>query len=157
MGDRSDHGGSIENRTDSRVGLLGQAIIIPCPARCGRKPVSVAIRDLSPLGIGVIYDQQLDPGEQFILRVPGQSQTSPTAILCTVVYCRSLTPAAFSLGARFVGRVESGNSAASPRLDSGSMESMTRMFQQQAAAGLSQEEAEQVREVEERLRRLVVQ
>jgi len=146
-----------EHRGEARTPLLGQATIIPCPARCGRRPASVAVSDLSPLGIGVIHDQRLDSGEQFILRVPGDRRSSPTAFLCIVMHCRPIGPGAFALGARFAGRIEQGNAATSERPDPSSLDSMTHAFRQQAAAGLSQDEAEQLRAVESRLSKLTMQ
>jgi hypothetical protein len=146
----SDHL-SAENRGDPRARLLGRAVIIPCTERCERKPVSVGVRDLSPTGVGVIHDQRLDQGDQFILRVPGQKQSAPPALLCTVMHCRVIGPAVFCLGASFAGRIEPGQNASMERLDPASLDSITQVFRQQAALGLTEAEAAQLREVEMRL------
>jgi PilZ domain len=147
-------------RGEARIGLVGRATIIPCPQRCGRRPVSVAVRDLSSSGLGVIHTQRLDPGEQFILRMPsGTRGATATAVLCTVVHCQPLALGVYALGARFADVIESAATSAPgstapkcpPTMHVGSL---AEAFRDQALGGLSAEEAEQLREVEERLSRL---
>jgi hypothetical protein len=146
-----------DDRGEVRAGLVGQAIIIPCPARCGRRPVSVAVRDLSSAGLSVIHTQRLDGGEQFILRLPPGARGA--AVLCTVVHCRPLALGVYALAARFADLIEGSATRATGDTPSEHpptmhVASLADAFCDQALAGLTAEEAGQLREVEERLSRL---
>jgi hypothetical protein len=147
-----------EARDSARTGLIGRGVIIPCPARCGRQPVSVAIRDLSSVGIAVVHNQRLVQGEQFILRVPAlDGQNISTAVLCTVVHWRLVGSGVYMIGARFAGLVQPTGAPAGHKPLAIPVESMATVFRQQAADGLSEDEAEQLRQVDERLGRLQAQ
>jgi hypothetical protein len=147
-------------RGSVRIGLAGQAIIIPCPARCGRRPVSVAVRDLSSTGVGIIHTQRLEPGEQFILRLPQGTHGAATAtVLCTVVHCQPLALGVYALGARFADLIEASATTAPGGASRGRPPAMhvgalADAFRDQSHGRLTAEEAEQLREVEERLSRL---
>jgi hypothetical protein len=155
LAEESGRRGEGEARESNRIGLIGRGTIIPCPARCGRQPVSVAIRDLSPVGIGVVHNQRLEQGEQFILRVPAlEGQTTSTAVLCTVVHWRLVGSAVYMIGARFAGLIQPAGSYAGHKPVALPVESMATAFRRQAADGLSEDEAEQLRQVEARLGRL---
>ncbi len=147
-----------EHRGDPRLGLIGRAMIIPCPARCGRRPVSVAVRDLSAAGIGIVHTNRLERGEQFILRIPAAAGGSPTsAVLCTIAHCRPVGLGVYMIGAHYAGLIDPVHAPTANKPVVLPLESMVTAFRQQAADGLSEDEAEQLRQVEARLSRLQAQ
>jgi hypothetical protein len=141
-----------EERGSARIGVIGRGVIIPCPARCRRQPVSVAVRDLSSTGIGVMHSQRLEQGEKFILRVPAvPGQSAGTAVLCTVVHCRPVGLGVYLIGAHFASLIQPAAAADENRPVSLPTASIATAFRQQTADELSEEEAEQLRQLEARL------
>lgn len=147
-----------EHRGDPRLGLVGRGVIIPCPARCGRRPVSVAVRDLSAAGIGIIHTHRLEQREQFILRIPAvPGVLSASAVLCTVAHCRPVGLGIYMIGAHYAGLIDPAHAPTTNKPVPLQVESMVTAFRQQAVDGLSEEEAEQLRQVEARLSGLQTQ
>src|SRR5438105_5567768 len=71
-----------ERRKSARESVQGQAIIIPCGRRTKRTASIVQVRDISPDGLGIIHNEMLKVGENFILYL--SSVTEPKAIVCSV-------------------------------------------------------------------------
>jgi hypothetical protein len=153
----------LDMRSDVRVGLVGRAVIIPCPARCKRQPATVALRDVSAAGLQVIYTQRLESGEQFILCMPpAAGGAPPEGVVCTVVHCQPVALGIYAIGARFAQKLglasadnSSGRSArGGPAMN---VDGLAEAFRDHAVAGLNPEEHEQLRQLEARLGRLQAQ
>lgn len=158
IGDGSANEFEGEHRGDPRLGLIGRGVIIPCPARWGRRPVSVAVRDLSAAGIGIIHTHRLEQREQFILRIPaGHVATLANAVLCTVAHCRPVGLGVYMIGAHYAALIDPANAPTASKPEPLPVESMITAFRGQIADGLSEEEAEQLRQVEARLSTLQTQ
>lgn len=148
--------GTAEQRTESRHAVPGHALVIPCPARFHRRPVIAAVRDLSTAGIGLVHSQRIENGEQFILRMP--LERGPIALLCTVTYCKPVALGIYALGAFFAREINSNATTAPTDAQIPSappamgVVEMSEAFSRSAAGGLSPEESEQLKQMEERLR-----
>jgi len=62
--------------------------------------MTVSVRDISPLGIGIIHRQPMSVGEQFILYLPA-AEGDAKAIRCSVTRWHPMGEGKFSIGAVF--------------------------------------------------------
>lgn len=93
--------GGDEKRKHPRVGLSGRITIAPLPPAKNQKPTTVAVRDLSPGGIGILHSQAFRPGEQFNLILKYDKSETTKTILCTVRWSRSVGSDLYAIGAQF--------------------------------------------------------
>ena len=90
-----------EKRKDPRVGLSGRMIIIPLPPAVNRKPVTVAVRDLSAGGIGILHNEAFKEGQQFNLLLKYENNAETRLILCTVRRSQPVGADRYVIGASF--------------------------------------------------------
>ena len=64
-------------------------------------PVSIRIRDISPLGIGFTHTRRLRKGTRFIIQLP-QEELAPLRILCEVKNCQMVADQVFTIGSEFL-------------------------------------------------------
>jgi hypothetical protein len=64
-------------------------------------PVSIRIRDISPLGIGFTHTRRLQKGTRFIIQLP-QEELAPLRILCEVKNCQMVADQVFTIGSEFL-------------------------------------------------------
>lgn len=64
-------------------------------------PVSIRIRDISPLGIGFTHIRRLQKGTRFIIQLP-QEELLPLRILCEVKNCTMVADQVFTIGSEFL-------------------------------------------------------
>jgi hypothetical protein len=64
-------------------------------------PVTIRIRDISPLGLGFSHNRRLRKGRRFIIQLP-QEELAPLRILCEVKNCETVADQVYAVGAEFV-------------------------------------------------------
>jgi hypothetical protein len=84
-----------------RVAHRCRTSIMPV-AECNRpqSSLNVMVKDISPRGVCILYDKEIDRGTNFILRLT-RSEGHPVSILCTVAYCRQINTSVYTIGAEF--------------------------------------------------------
>jgi HD-like signal output (HDOD) protein len=80
-----------------------EGFLIVYPVRPGQKPqgLRAQFRDASSLGIGLQLPTPLQPGEQFVVRLP-RKDGEPATILYSVVRCEQTSPDDYRVGAELV-------------------------------------------------------
>ena len=81
-----DKNASANKRKSARMRRDGKILITPCARGVLDRPVQVRLRDLSATGIGLTHNAKLDPGTQFVIRLPDKQGTDKT-LLYTVRRC----------------------------------------------------------------------
>ena len=89
-----------DNRARPRLAVQGTAMIVPLIDRLGRRPARVVMRDISTVGVGILFDKPMRMNEQFALRLP-LTDTAPLWIVCTVTRFRPVSEDTFGIGATF--------------------------------------------------------
>ena len=93
------HGGW-DNRARPRLNVQGTAMIVPLIDRLGRRPARVVMRDISTVGVGILFDKPMRMNEQFALRLP-LTDTAPLWVVCNVTRFRPVSQETYSIGATF--------------------------------------------------------
>src|SRR5688500_13571359 len=83
-----------DNRARPRLTVHGTAMIVPLIDRLGRRPARVVLRDISTVGVGIVFDKPMRQDEQFALRLPLTDQT-PLWVVCTVTRFRPMSEDAY--------------------------------------------------------------
>lgn len=89
-----------QRRREPRVGADARVTIIPLTDRLASAPFDVALRDLSPGGIGFVHRDRVNLDEQFVVLLPHGRESA--AVLCQVAYYQPVAKDSYSIGARFV-------------------------------------------------------
>jgi hypothetical protein len=98
-GVRSDSQGEKDKRREPRVGLAGEADLITVGADGKRLAGLAKVRDVSPTGIGLLFDHPLTPGQRVIVQIQaGKGQR--IWLVCHVAYSKKISGGLFSVGAR---------------------------------------------------------
>jgi hypothetical protein len=77
----------------------------------GNAPWTIAqLRDLSPRGILLATDQQMNSGDSFLICLPTKDGQIGKPLICRVAHCKpqsnSNTKSGFMIGAEFIGRLD---------------------------------------------------
>ena len=99
---RSDESSTrlLDKRSSPRVGLRTKLSIVTGPTGpFEAAPVDVWLRDLSSGGIGIVHNQELEPGEVFVAHLP-RRQGPPLRVLYEVAHCKRLAKDLYSIGAK---------------------------------------------------------
>ena len=103
-------------RRANRIGLKARVTISPYIYGVPQRPVTVDVRDLSARGISITRTEPMQPGQQFIVRLPRTGE-KPTDILCTVAHCSAVQTNVYKIGAEFTCVVRPDSSPAPGRED----------------------------------------
>lgn len=90
-----------DQRRRPRFDLRARATIIPLRESCHPGSLAVLVRDLSPSGMGFLYERPMSLDEQFALLLPRSGDT-PAVVLCEVACWQPLAKNVYGVGARFV-------------------------------------------------------
>ncbi|HZN64438.1 MAG TPA: PilZ domain-containing protein [Tepidisphaeraceae bacterium] len=99
---RSDESSTrlLDKRSSPRVGLRTKLAIVTGPTGpFEAAPVDVWLRDLSSGGIGIVHNQELEPGAAFVAHLP-RRQGPPLRVLYEVAHCKRLAKDLYSIGAK---------------------------------------------------------
>ena len=80
-----------------RVDVDSRVTVIPLTDSLAAAPFEIALRDLSPGGIGFLHGERMPLDEQFVVLLPHS-----VAVLCQVAYYQPVADRSFSVGARFL-------------------------------------------------------
>lgn len=86
-----------ENRAEPRAGVSGRADVF-LPGAAQRPPTSVAVRDLSRGGIGILSPEPARVGEQFLVVLPADAAGPARSLLFRVAQCRQISRDLFGIG-----------------------------------------------------------
>ena len=86
-----------EKRGARRIPYIGAAQLLPWPAKPRTVPIDVLVVDYSRTGVGILHDEGLIIGQQFILREPNVTVGSNTCMY-EVVRCHHRPDGRFSIG-----------------------------------------------------------
>ena len=93
-----------ERRAYPRVPMQKCMAIIPYRAGATGEAADVWVRDISIGGIGLVHYREMEPDEEFLIRLP--QLTGFASMLCRVSYCTALSgetcKGLYGIGARFV-------------------------------------------------------
>jgi Tfp pilus assembly protein PilZ len=93
-----------ERRTYPRIPMQKCLAVIPYRDGEEGELLEVWMRDISQGGIGLVHNQPMQRGEEFIVHLPERG--TETRVLCRVTYCAPLIGKAstglYGVGARFV-------------------------------------------------------
>jgi hypothetical protein len=73
-------------RRSSRMRRDGKILVTPCQRGILGTPVQVRLRDISATGLGLTHGARLEPGTQFVVKLPDKAGGSKT-LLYTVRRC----------------------------------------------------------------------
>jgi PilZ domain-containing protein len=90
-----------QRRRVPRIGVRFSAEMFQVDGDGVLPPVTIRIRDLSPLGLGFTHTRRLRKGTRFIVQLP-QEELEPLRILCEVRNCTTVADQLFTIGAEFV-------------------------------------------------------
>ena len=98
-----------ERRTYPRIPMQKCLAVIPYREGEAGDVMEVWMRDISQGGIGLVHNQPMQRGDEFLVHLPDQDQDAK--LRCRVTYCAPLMGKAsqglYGIGARFVEEVES--------------------------------------------------
>jgi len=82
-----------------------EVTIIPLAGNAAPKPISVAVEDVSRLGIGIIHGESIELGRQFLLCLSHCSDVAATTrmIICIVRRIEQTPDRQFRMGCEFTG------------------------------------------------------
>lgn len=89
-----------DQRSQPRAELLARATIIPLRECAHPGDLAILIRNLSPAGLGFLYEHKMSLGEEFALLLPCAGDT-PSVVLCAVASWQPLARDLFAIGAQF--------------------------------------------------------
>jgi hypothetical protein len=91
-----------ERRRSPRTGAKAEVTIVPLCGNGTPRPVSVAVCDVSRLGIGIQHTEAIDLGRQFLLCLSFSSNVATTRMIVCIVRRLSQTPEGkFQMGCEF--------------------------------------------------------
>ncbi len=96
---RSDKSGDKDKRREPRVGLTGEANLITVGADGKRLAGTVRIRDVSPGGIGLFFNQPLEKGQRFVLQLEAMNGDR-LWLVCHAAHTKKIEGGRFLVGAR---------------------------------------------------------
>lgn len=88
-----------EHRQARRVPHRGDIMVTLNPG-AGAPPQTVAVKDLSARGVGIVCPVEVARGGTFLAHLPRRAAGTLT-VLCTVAHCQSLSDGLFAIGAEF--------------------------------------------------------
>ena len=86
--------------------------LIPLTDTIAPGPIDVPLRDVSPGGVGFLFNGRIGLDEQFVMLLP--SEHGQVAILCGVAYWQPVAAGAFAIGAKFTRVLRQGSGVPSP-------------------------------------------
>jgi hypothetical protein len=94
-----------ERRQHARVGTGGsQVTIIPLSGNATPKPISVGVCDISQEGVGIVHNETMEVGRQFLLCLSYGSDVGTTRMIVCIVRRVEQTPEGeFRIGCEFSG------------------------------------------------------
>ena len=90
-----------QRRRVPRIGVRFSAEMFEVDGDRVLPPVTIRIRDISPLGLGFSHNRRLRKGRRFIIQLP-QEELAPLRILCEVKNCETVADQVYAVGAEFV-------------------------------------------------------
>ena len=93
-----------ERRREPRIPCDKQISILPAASEKDWAFKSVGLFDCSPHGLGLIAEDPMEPGEQFLAKLRLQKLTM---VVYTVRHCTPITRGQFKIGAEFTGVIGS--------------------------------------------------
>jgi hypothetical protein len=96
---RSDKQRDKDKRKEPRVGLAGEANLVAVSETGVRISGVTRVRDISPTGIGLIFNKQLAKGQRFVVQLEG-FDGQPVWLVATTAYCRTIDNTKHSIGAK---------------------------------------------------------
>jgi PilZ domain len=90
-----------QRRRVPRIGVRFSAEMFEVDGERVLPPVTIRIRDISPLGLGFSHNRRLRKGTRFIIQLP-QEELAPLRILCEVKNCETVADQVYAVGAEFV-------------------------------------------------------
>jgi hypothetical protein len=90
-----------QRRRVPRIGVRFSAEMFEVDGERVLPPVTIRIRDISPLGLGFSHNRRLRKGRRFIIQLP-QEELAPLRILCEVKNCETVADQVYAVGAEFV-------------------------------------------------------
>ncbi|HZK80662.1 MAG TPA: hypothetical protein VFC46_06330 [Humisphaera sp.] len=106
-------GTDADERRQPRADLNARATIIPLRESCNFGSPTILVRNLSPSGIGFLYERPMSLDEQFALVLPRSGDT-PAIVLCAVACWQPLAKDVYGIGARYVRILRDGGDPALP-------------------------------------------
>ena len=116
-----------DRRRDLRVKYRVEAQISSWQNNKQGVPFTVRIEDFSPTGVGLVHNAPLDPGSEYLIKVP-RPNYQDLIVLLTVARCKRLEDGTYLVGlelssvldrshmGEFVNRLQTGRRGASSRL-----------------------------------------
>jgi hypothetical protein len=129
---RTDQRRANEKRSKPRVGVSGKGMIRLEDGNF----VTVAVRDLSQSGVGIVQHISWPPGKRFTLCFGSKLVAEQMkGIICEVVRCQRVADGIFSIGAKFIQHVTlSKDGSPSEPKRAKTIDQMMREFEQRRAA-----------------------
>ena len=91
-----------DKRRAPRIAREGMIMVFPFRHGAQAQGLRARFKDVSAQGIGLILQQPLQAGDQFVVRLPRKDSGDPAAILYTVVRCERKGEHEFRIGAELV-------------------------------------------------------
>ena len=98
LAEQSEGAAQANRRKTARIRRDGTMYLMPCRQGVLGQPVQVRLKDISSGGIGVVHNQPLDKGSQFVIQLP-QPGGLAKSLVYTVVRCDASASGPFSIGA----------------------------------------------------------
>lgn len=102
-----------DQRRQHRATLHARATIIPLRESCHPGSLAILVRNLSPAGMGFLYERPMNLDEQFAMVLPRAGDT-PAVVLCAVASWQPLARDLYGIGARFVRILRDGGTVPLP-------------------------------------------
>ncbi len=96
---RSDGRSSAEKRSEPRVGLSAEVLMISARDRVRRGGIRMRVRDISHSGVGLYHSKRLGKEQRFIVELP-TIRDQPIWLVCVTAYCRRTEKDRYLIGAR---------------------------------------------------------
>jgi hypothetical protein len=96
---KSDSRSAKDKRKEPRVGVAGDAPLVSVGEGGRRISGTVRVRDLSPTGIGIIFNQELPAKQRFVIQLLHEDN-QPLWLVCKAAHCRAIDGGRFTIGAR---------------------------------------------------------
>jgi hypothetical protein len=116
---KSDSHRDKDKRREPRVGMAGEADLVTVGENGKRAAGKVRVRDISASGIGIVFSQNLNKDQRFVIQLESAAG-EPVWLVCLTAYCKKAN-GNFSIGAKIkqvmrsdqIHRVEAQTAAAS--------------------------------------------
>jgi two-component system, cell cycle response regulator len=114
LAQQKDDAAPSNKRRATRVRRDGKMQITPCSHGILGTPVTVRLKDLSSMGIGIIHNQPIEPGSQFIIHL-AQSGGETKTLLYKAVRCETSSAGLSAIGAELLAVLKPASQADLPQ------------------------------------------